>query len=101
MMRSLADAISIMPVAEQQHQRVVLGPLELLPLRGSPSARKSASSVTQQHDGHHEDGEAVDARPCPAIAWYWPVLGRTMSTARSTNTPRRQDARHATSNAPS
>ena len=58
-MRSLADAISIMPVAEQQHQREVLGPFELLALQVA-RREQQREQRRDEDDRPHEHREAVD-----------------------------------------
>ena len=59
MMRSFADAISIMPVAEHSIERVVLRPFELLAC-DVPGGQEEREQRREQDDGLHEDREPVD-----------------------------------------
>ena len=59
MTRSLADAISIMPVAEHSISAKYSGPFELLPLQVA-RREQQREQRGDEHDGLREHREAVD-----------------------------------------
>ena len=99
-MRSLADAISIMPVAEHSIEREVLGPLEVLALqvaRPTAAARAASRASTTVCTNTRE---AVDRDHAARCAWSSGAVGRArtlhctpMNTAGGDDAGDRDDQR--------